>query len=110
MSLTARNARMTHSPEQEDRLANLFHALSQPLTILRCCLDLSLQKPRSAKRYRQDLRVALQQLESATRLVVRIRELVDAGPSRGHGPNSIRPPLRAREPALPLTGTSHRCR
>jgi hypothetical protein len=57
-------------------LADLFHALSQPLTTLQCCLSGSLTQPRSGAGYRRDLRTALQQAKSAASLTGSIRELV----------------------------------
>jgi signal transduction histidine kinase len=58
-------------------LADLFHALSQPLTTLRCYLDLSLRRSPTSKQNRQELESALQAAESVTRLVADIRELVE---------------------------------
>ena len=60
-------------------LDDLFHALSQPLTTLRCGLAVSLQKPRTTARYRRDLQVALQQAESVAHFAAGIREVVQAG-------------------------------
>ncbi|MBZ5572587.1 MAG: hypothetical protein LAO09_12005 [Acidobacteriia bacterium] len=87
---TAYQEELDTNPEYRQRLADLFHALSQPLTTLRCCLDVSLQKPRSAQRYQRDLQAVLQQVELVTRLVICIRDLVDAASP-------------APEPALPLS-------
>ena len=59
-------------------LPDLFHALSQPLTSLHCCLELCLRPAnRLDKRIRQNLRVALQQAESIILLVSSIQVLVD---------------------------------
>ena len=57
-------------------LADLFHALSQPLTMLQCCLSGSLQRPQSAERYRKDLQIALRQIELVVFLTSAIRELM----------------------------------
>jgi len=62
--------------EYQNLLADLFHALSQPLTTLQCCLAGSLQKPQSTPRYRRDLQTALQQARSVVFLTAAIRELV----------------------------------
>jgi signal transduction histidine kinase len=53
--------------------------LSQPLTVLRCSLALSLKGIRTRAYRRQDLQIALQQVESVAWLASRIRELVEAG-------------------------------
>ena len=62
-------------------LADLFHALSQPLTTLQCCLSGSLQRPQSAEGYRKNLQIALRQIELVVLLTSAIRELTgcDAG-------------------------------
>ena len=65
-------------------LADLFHALNQPLTTLSCCLAVSLQKPLAVKQYQENLRVALRQAESINRLTSALRELVDAGDAGGN--------------------------
>ena len=67
-------------------LADLFHDLSQPLTTLRCCLGLSLQKSPAAKQNRHDLEIAQEAAESVARLIAGIRELVEAScPAQLHG-------------------------
>lgn len=62
--------------EYQSVLADLFHALSQPLTTLQCRLAASLQKPQSAGRSRRDLQMALRQTKSVVFLTAAIRELV----------------------------------
>jgi hypothetical protein len=57
--------------DHERVLEDLFHALSQPLTTLGCCLHNAIQEPRTA-----DLQAALLQVEVLNRLFNRIRELV----------------------------------
>jgi signal transduction histidine kinase len=64
-------------------LADLFHALSQPLTTLQCCLAGSLQKPLSAEGYRRELQIALRQVKSVFFLTAAIRELVVCETSNG---------------------------
>ena len=48
---------MAANCEYQDVMADLFHALSQPLTTLQCCLTGSLHRPQSAGRYRRDLQM-----------------------------------------------------
>ena len=64
--------------EYQQLLDDLFHALSQPLTSLSCCLAVSVQQPRTAGRYRRDLRMALLQAESVRQIITSIRTLLDA--------------------------------
>ncbi|HEY7095264.1 MAG TPA: hypothetical protein VH437_00955 [Terriglobales bacterium] len=45
-------------PDQDRVLAELFHQFSQPLTKLRCALELALLKPGSAEGYRETIRQA----------------------------------------------------
>lgn len=62
-------------------LSDLFHALSQPLTTLRCGLGLSLQKLPDDNQNRQSLEIASQAAESVARLVAGIRELMESANS-----------------------------
>jgi signal transduction histidine kinase len=97
-----KNSEKTREPEQS--IAELFHELAQPLTILHCCLELVLkEKPRSSKSAK-DLRIALQQTENIAKLIGQLRALVDAE-------NSNRPaPEPLSEPAPPLAWPSRCCR
>ncbi|MGA8150204.1 MAG: hypothetical protein WB952_04590 [Terriglobales bacterium] len=67
----------------ENLLADLFHALSQPLTTLQCCLAGSLREPRNGARYRRDLQAVLRQAESVVFFTSAIRELVICPASLG---------------------------
>lgn len=60
-------------------LADLFHALSQPLTTLCCSLELTLQQTPTEKQYRESVTRALAQAEQVSWLAMGIRELLDAG-------------------------------
>lgn len=76
-------------------LADLFHALSQPLTTLRCCLGLSLQKSSAGRQNPPDLEIASQAAESVARLVACIRELVEsASPPQAHAAANLDECLR----------------
>ena len=59
-------------------LSGLFHDLNQPLTALRCTLELSLHQERSAEQYREYLENALTQAGRIGVLLAGIRELLDA--------------------------------
>jgi len=60
-------------------VADLFHALSQPLTTLCCSLELTLQQTPTEKQYRESVTRALAQAEQVSWLAMGIRELLDAG-------------------------------
>jgi len=60
-------------------LADLFHALNQPLTALRCALELALSKPLTVEESRSVIQMALERAESAARLATAIRALIEAG-------------------------------
>ena len=69
--------------EYQNLLADLFHALSQPLTTVQLCLSGSLQKPQSAEGYRRDLRMALREAKTVVSLITAIRELLACGAGNG---------------------------
>ncbi len=69
-------------------LSDLFHALSQPLTTLRCGLGLSLQKSPDDNQNRQSLEIAAQAAESVARLIAGIRELMESANSNPAGERS----------------------
>jgi len=81
--LVAAGEGAAHRGELRPLLAELFHALSQPLTSLRCGLAVSLQAPRTRQEYQRHLEMALEQAESVSRLTEAIRELVEAGNYQG---------------------------
>lgn len=64
-------------PEQESLLPELLHALNQPLTSLRCSLELTLLQPRDSDEYRRRLRESLKLTEDITVLASGIRELIE---------------------------------
>jgi hypothetical protein len=61
----------------ESLLPELLHALSQPLTALRCSLELTLLQPRNSEEYRKRLRESLDLTEEITTLTAGIRELFE---------------------------------
>jgi hypothetical protein len=58
-------------------LAQLLHALNQPLTGLQCSMEVALASPRTPEQYVQGLREGLQLTERMRELVQAIREVVD---------------------------------
>ncbi len=62
--------------KKEQTLSELFHELSQPITTLCCCLDISLRQARGT-RLRHDLRIALEQAQAVMKLTRAIRERVE---------------------------------
>ena len=79
MYLGATARRSQRSEEQRSRLMeDLFHALSQPLTSLRCQLELGLGGSRSAEEYRDYLTRALEQVERTAGLMVQLRDVSEA--------------------------------
>ena len=70
--------------EHQQLLSDLFHALNQPLTTLRCSLELALLQPRTVEQYRDNTQVALEQAERISRIAVGIRELLAADDPGDH--------------------------
>jgi two-component system, OmpR family, sensor kinase len=97
-------------------ISELFHALNQPLTALRCSLELSLHRPRAAEQDRDTLRMALDHAEQIARLSTGIRELLQADdpgdncevlPLQGYLREAVadfQPVAEARGIALALSG------
>ncbi len=78
LTLTDKQSTMAGDGERRELISDLFHALNQPLTTLRCSLELALQQPRTAKQYRDGLSVALKHAEQIAWLATGIRELLEA--------------------------------
>ena len=71
--------------ERKPLVAELFHTLNQPLTTLRCSLELALVQPRTAEQTNQSLRHALEHAERIAWLVSGLQELMasdDPGDNR----------------------------
>src|ERR1700734_299364 len=58
-------------------LAQLLHALNQPLTGLQCSMEVALASPRTVEQYAQGLREGLELTERMRALVEAIREVAD---------------------------------
>ena len=71
--------------ESQQLVSDLFHRLSQPLTTLRCALELALLQTPTLEQYGQIVSQALGQAEKASALATAIRELFDAGQPGGSG-------------------------
>lgn len=65
--------------EPRQLISDLFHQLSQPLTTLRCSLELALLQTLTTEQYREAVGQALGQAEKASWSATAIRELLDAG-------------------------------
>lgn len=89
---------------REQASAELFHELTQPLTTLHCCLELSLKKTPGSSKSRRDLQIALQQLQHVEKLFAQLRALLDSGNHNPPAPESL------PEPAPPLAWPSRGCR
>ncbi len=64
--------------DRQQRIADRFHALNQPLTTLCCSLELALSQPRTAEQYRDNLRDALTYAEQVAGLARGLREMLEA--------------------------------
>ncbi len=71
-------------------LAQLLHALNQPLTGLQCSLELAVAGPRPSEYYLRTLREGLELTARMRVLVEAIRELTDAQQCRWENPELIR--------------------
>ncbi len=79
-ALPARGKSQKRCPSPEELLRELFHGLSQPLSTLRCSLELALRRqPLTATEYRDLLQHALAQAEHAACLIVSLREMLESG-------------------------------
>jgi hypothetical protein len=81
-------------PRGPDVLGELLHSLSQPLTSLRCSLELSIEEV--AEHQQESVSVALQQTEKVIGMIQLMREYLDAdqlGP--GDCPVALAPAMRS---------------
>ena len=88
-------------PQGPDVLGELLHSLSQPLTGLRCSLELSLQLPldlsvEQVAEQQASVAVALQQTEKVIGMIQLMREYIDAEhPGPETCPVALEPALRS---------------
>jgi len=68
--------------EARSPLAQLLHALNQPLTGLQCSMEVALASPRTVEQYVQGLREGLQLTERMRALVEAMREVTDFEPEK----------------------------
>jgi signal transduction histidine kinase len=73
----ARNAAALPKTGARSPLAQLLHALNQPLTGLQCSMEVALASPRTLEQYVQGLRTGLELTERMRGLVEAIREVVE---------------------------------
>jgi C4-dicarboxylate-specific signal transduction histidine kinase len=77
-AVLAKPGGVTGCTEDPRLVSDLFHALNQPITALRCSLELSLHRQRTAEQYRDTLQTAMQQAELIADWAVGIRALLQA--------------------------------
>jgi hypothetical protein len=81
-------------PRGEDVLGELLHSLSQPLTSLRCSLELSIEE--LAEQQQESVSAALQQTEKVIGMIQLMREYLDAEqPGPEASPVALAPVLRS---------------
>jgi signal transduction histidine kinase len=80
LSTVSSSEQNTLSPQRarQELLADLFHALNQPITALHCSLELGLHAPRSVEQYRDCLQKALRQVEEVGQWTAGINDLIQA--------------------------------
>jgi len=72
------NAARISEQERRQLVSELFHALSQPLTALRCSLEMALSGRFSPGPSQENLQLALEHAEQIARLATGMRELLEA--------------------------------
>jgi signal transduction histidine kinase len=76
-------------------LAQLLHALNQPLTGLQCSMEVALACPRTVEQYVQGLRQGLELTERMRALVEAMREVADIEEEEQQAPQTEMPELAA---------------
>lgn len=71
-------------PENRELLGELLHSVSQPLTTLRCSLELSLDE--AAEQQQQTITTAIEQTENVIAMIQLMREYIDAEQGEAEGP------------------------
>jgi len=77
-AVAAAPSRASTESERQRLIADLFHALNQPLTTLRCSLELTLVQPRTPEQNAETIKLALTQAEHASWVAAGLRELVSS--------------------------------
>jgi signal transduction histidine kinase len=102
-------------PENRELLGELLHSVSQPLTTLRCSLELSLDE--AAEPQQQTITMAMEQTENVIAMIQLMREYIDAEQGEAEGPaialmpvlaslrDDLSPLAALREVRLRMTGT-----
>jgi signal transduction histidine kinase len=80
-------------PRDQELLGDLLHSLSQPLTSLRCSLELSIDE--ATEQQQQTVSAALQQTETVIGMIQLMREYLDAEQSAGQHAVALMPVLRS---------------
>ena len=80
-------------PRDQELLGDLLHSLSQPLTSLRCSLELSIDEV--TEQQQQMVSAALQQTETVIGMIQLMREYLDAEQSAGQHAVALMPVLRS---------------
>ena len=81
-----------HSSSQQptDPLGELLHALNQPLTQIRCSLELALRRPSSIEDYQETLAAALGQAERASNISFAMQQVLEIKRQKGISPQKTR--------------------
>ena len=72
------DAKRKTTSEKQQLLADLFHALNQPLTTLQCWLEIATREFDGKQPSREEMTQALQHIAAITRLTSGLREWLDA--------------------------------
>ena len=81
-------------PRSPDVLGELLHSLSQPLTSLRCSLELSIEEV--AEQQQEGVAIALRQAEKVIGMIQLMREYLDAEqPGPGNRSTALAPAMRS---------------
>jgi signal transduction histidine kinase len=80
-------------PRDQELLGDLLHSLSQPLTSLRCSLELSIDE--ATEQQQQTVSAALEQTETVIGMIQLMREYLDAEQGAGQHAVALMPVLRS---------------
>src|SRR5712692_3112988 len=93
--MSASSQSLPRVPPSPDVLGELLHSLSQPLTTLRCSLELSLDHATEevAEEQQASVSAALQQTEKVIGMIQLMREYLDAEKPGLYSLSTRRPPV-----------------